>query len=76
MTKQEADEQIEAATDAIRATLRQLLQEGQVDRVARISGTAALTPAPVGVHAMRTDFGHPSSNMRFRARTATATSVA
>jgi len=30
MTKQEADEQIEAATDAIRATLRQLLQEGQV----------------------------------------------
>ena len=30
MTRQEADEQIEAATDAIRATLRQLLQEGQV----------------------------------------------
>ena len=30
MTRQEADEQIEAATDAIRATLRQLLREGQV----------------------------------------------
>ncbi len=30
MTGQEADKQIEAATDAIRATQRQLLREGQV----------------------------------------------
>jgi hypothetical protein len=46
------------------------------DRGARISGADALTPTPVLAHAMRTDSGRPSSSMRFRARTAMATSVA
>ena len=47
----------------------------QRDRGARISGTDALTPNPVPAHATRTDSGRPSSSIRFRARTATATSV-
>ena len=33
-------------------------------------------PYPVRGHAMRTDFGRPSSSMRFSAWTATSTSVA
>ena len=35
-----------------------------------------LSPCPARCHAMRTDFGRPSSSMRFKARTAIATSVA
>jgi hypothetical protein len=46
------------------------------DCVARISGADALTPDPVPAHARRTDSGRPSSSIRFRARTAMATSVA
>ena len=46
-----------------------------LDRGARISGTDTLTPIPVRAHAMRTDSGRPNSSIRFRARTATATST-
>jgi adenylate cyclase len=46
------------------------------DRGARISGTDALTPTLVRVHAMRTDSARPRSSIRFRAWTAMATSVA
>ena len=53
---------------------RRLRSKG--DRGARISGTDALIPTPVGVHAMRTDSGRPSSSIRFKTWTAIATSVA
>ena len=41
-----------------------------------ISWANALTPAVVRFQAIRTDLGRPSSNVRFRAFAATATSVA
>src|SRR3954471_4559870 len=59
-----------------RRTGGQVARLRPTDRVARINGVDILTPTPVGVHAMRTDSGRPSSSMRFRARTAIATSVA
>jgi len=46
------------------------------DRVAWIGGAVALLPTPFWVQAMRTDFGRPSSCMRFRTWTATSISVA
>jgi len=45
------------------------------DVVAWIGGVDELTPTPVCVQAMRTEFGRPSSNMRLRTWTATSTSV-
>ena len=72
MTRQEADEQIEAATDAIRATLRQLLQEGQVHsqvaligfRGGRVEGAERRVEAlslgcPASIGAAHALFGEP-----------------
>ncbi len=46
------------------------------DLVARIGGVDALSPTRLSGHAVRMYSGRPSSNMRFRARAAIATSVA
>jgi hypothetical protein len=52
-----------------------VVDAASISRVAWISRKGALTPTPFWGHAMRTDSGRPSSNMRFRAWTATSTSI-
>src|SRR3954454_11866591 len=82
--------QVHGADAQVRVVLKRKLARGKVleffatlpaclvgleDRGARISGTDTLTPIPVRAHATRTDSGRPNSSIRFRARTATATST-
>jgi len=53
-----------------------LAQTGASTDVAWVGEVDALIPAPIGVQAMRTEFGRPNSSMRLRTWTATSTSVA
>jgi len=74
--------------DARLAALRQLdlldtAPAEAFDRITRMASrvawsrrVGAVTPAPLGVQAMRTEIGRPSSSMRLSAWTATSTSVA